>query len=293
MSDPVELKKLVKQLQSATTEQEIVDILQTLKKEFQVNEAILRESKAGLAVGKLRTHAKKEVADAAKELVKKWKTEVERAKAGGTHAAKAAPARKASIVSGPSTPITPTAPNSGKPEVRTAKKDGVTMNHTGDTTRDKCMELVYDSLAVDSGSPPEQLLDRAKAIEKAVYTEHGSTNAAYKAKIRTLFVNLKDKNNPSLRGNVVSGELSVERFTKMTSQEMASEERKAADSKIREDNLFASLGAGEQQAETDAFQCGRCKQRKCRYRQAQTRSADEPMTTFVTCTVCNNRWKFS
>lgn len=59
---------------------------------------------------------------------------------------------------------------------------------------------------------------------------------------------------------------------------MASEERKAADSKIREDNLFASLGAGEQQAETDAFQCGRCKQRKCRYRQAQTRSADEPMT---------------
>jgi transcription elongation factor S-II len=70
---------------------------------------------------------------------------------------------------------------------------------------------------------------------------------------------------------------------------MASEERKAADSKIQSDNLFNSLGAGEVQAETDAFQCGRCKQRKCRYRQAQTRSADEPMTTFVTCTVCNNR----
>jgi len=24
----------------------------------------------------------------------------------------------------------------------------------------------------------------------------------------------------------------------------------------------------------------------------QTRSADEPMTTFVTCHNCNNRWKF-
>jgi transcription elongation factor S-II len=77
---------------------------------------------------------------------------------------------------------------------------------------------------------------------------------------------------------------------------MASEERKAADAKIEEDNLFLSLGAADQQAETDAFQCGRCKQvltigrrpfivvlmnlhqRKCRYRQAQTRSADEPMT---------------
>jgi DNA-binding LytR/AlgR family response regulator len=41
---------------------------------------------------------------------------------------------------------------------------------------------------------------------------------------------------------------------------MASEERKAQDKKIQEDNLFHSLGAQEQQAETDAFQCSRCKQ---------------------------------
>ena len=43
-------------------------------------------------------------------------------------------------------------------------------------------------------------------------------------------------------------------------QEMASGERQAANRKIVEDNLFNSLGAAEQQAETDAFQCGRCKQ---------------------------------
>lgn len=59
---------------------------------------------------------------------------------------------------------------------------------------------------------------------------------------------------------------------------MASEERKAADEAIQAQNLHKSLGAAEQQAETDAFQCGKCKQRKTRYRQAQTRSADEPMT---------------
>lgn len=59
---------------------------------------------------------------------------------------------------------------------------------------------------------------------------------------------------------------------------MASEERKAADAAIQEENLHKSLGAEERQAETDAFQCGKCKQRKTRYRQAQTRSADEPMT---------------
>lgn len=43
-------------------------------------------------------------------------------------------------------------------------------------------------------------------------------------------------------------------------QDMASEERKAADNKIKEENLFKALGAEEVQAETDAFQCGRCKQ---------------------------------
>jgi transcription elongation factor S-II len=39
--------------------------------------------------------------------------------------------------------------------------------------------------------------------------------------------------------------------------------------------------------------CGKCGQKKVSYSQAQTRSADEPMTTFCECTVCGNRWKFS
>lgn len=119
---------------------------------------------------------------------------------------------------------------------------------------------------------------KAKSIESRVLNDHDGVTAAYKSKIRSLFVNLKDKNNPGLRESVVSGDLKVERLCTMTSQDMASEERKAADSKIMQENLFKTLGAEEVQAETDAFQCGRCKQRKCRYRQAQTRSADEPMT---------------
>lgn len=36
--------------------------------------------------------------------------------------------------------------------------------------------------------------------------------------------------------------------------------------------------ADAMQAETDAFKCSRCQQRKCTYYQMQTRSADEPMT---------------
>jgi len=39
--------------------------------------------------------------------------------------------------------------------------------------------------------------------------------------------------------------------------------------------------------------CNSCKRKtKCDYYQMQTRSADEPMTTFVTCLECDKRWKF-
>ncbi|KAH8977808.1 hypothetical protein EDB92DRAFT_1914174 [Lactarius akahatsu] len=80
----------------------------------------------------------------------------------------------------------------------------------------------------------------------------------------------------------------------MTSQEMVLEECKVADVEIEEDlSPCLSLNAGEQQTETDAFQCGRCKQRKCRYRQVQKRSTDEIMPIFVTCINCNHKWKFS
>lgn len=42
---------------------------------------------------------------------------------------------------------------------------------------------------------------------------------------------------------------------------------------------------------TGMFQCGKCKSTKTSYYQMQTRSADEPMTTFVSCGACGNRWK--
>jgi transcription elongation factor S-II len=45
-------------------------------------------------------------------------------------------------------------------------------------------------------------------------------------------------------------------------------------------------------ATTDIFYCHKCGKKKCTFYQLQTRSADEPMTTFVNCLVCSNAWKF-
>ncbi len=64
----------------------------------------------------------------------------------------------------------------------------------------------------------ELILNRAKDIEKTVLKANDGTTAAYKAKIRSLFVNLKDKNNPGLRGSVISGDLAVSQLCVMSTQ---------------------------------------------------------------------------
>lgn len=45
-------------------------------------------------------------------------------------------------------------------------------------------------------------------------------------------------------------------------------------------------------AYSDAYKCKKCGESKSKITQAQTRSADEPMTTFVVCLVCHNTFKF-
>ena len=44
-------------------------------------------------------------------------------------------------------------------------------------------------------------------------------------------------------------------------------------------------------ANTDQFKCKKCDSRSCNYYQLQIRSADEPMTSFITCVDCEHHWK--
>jgi transcription elongation factor S-II len=65
--------------------------------------------------------------------------------------------------------------------------------------------------------------------------------------------------------------------------------------KTREERIHKELRkeflAREAQNQTGFFRCGKCKSYKTSYYQLQTRSADEPMTTFVSCLNCNNNFK--
>ena len=62
------------------------------------------------------------------------------------------------------------------------------------------------------------MLSISRAVEKSVLELMGGTTAEYKSKIRSLFVNLKDKANPALRASIVDGSLAPEKFARMTSQ---------------------------------------------------------------------------
>lgn len=55
----------------------------------------------------------------------------------------------------------------------------------------------------------------------------------------------------------------------------------------RDEHVFEEKPA----AMTTQFKCGKCKKRECIYQELQLRSADEPMTLFITCLNCGTRWK--
>jgi len=72
---------------------------------------------------------------------------------------------------------------------------------------------------------------------------------------------------------------------------MASDTLKGERTKLTEDAINGYQLAVDEGTGTDLIQCKRCKQHNCAYTEVQTRSADEPMTLFVLCKNCGNRWK--
>ena len=167
----------------------------------------------------------------------------------------------------------------------------------GDPLRDRTRELLAEAIAQAIGAPDvyasvEDVAQTAIAIENAMHAQWSDTGKEYKAKFRQLSFNLKDPKNPDLRRSVADGLISPAVLLDLSPEELGSDERRNSNAKIREHATNEAVRGQKKEASTDAFKCGKCKQRKCTYYQLQTRSADEPMTTFVTCVNCDNRWKF-
>ncbi|KAF2707496.1 transcription elongation factor-like protein s-ii [Pleomassaria siparia CBS 279.74] len=293
-------KSIMKAMSENEPSSSLIKLLNDLKGGVKATEDLLRQTKIGVTVNRLRTHKDPAVSKLAQELVLKWRDEVNKMKkktGGPLKAAAAASNRTSSPAPAPSGTQSPAAPkrkHNVDPAERSHKTDKIDYRVTGVDARDNCVRLMYDGLAFMSEEMPDDILAIAKQIEFSAWANAESKNSeAYRAKMRSLFQNLKNKSNPRLRKRILSGEIPPKTFVTMSHEDMKSEERKAADAELQKQNMNDAMVAVIDKAISKEFTCGKCKKKMVSYSQAQTRSADEPMTTFCECMNCGNRWKFS
>lgn len=285
-----------KALQKATAAGEpptsILNILNELKAGVVPSEDLLRSTKIGVVVNRSKQHKNPEIARLASEIVKKWRDDIHKQKGSSPGASKRAPATPPTSTASPVPSAAEKPTFTVPPDQRNYKKDRVDITRTSQSTRDNCIGLIYNGLCHLSTVAPLTILNCAASIEQAAFSVLGpETNESYKAKMRSLFQNLKNKSNPTLRVRVLNGEITSERFIAMTHEELKSAERRAEDEKLATENMREAMVPQVERSISTSLQCGKCGQRKVSYSQAQTRSADEPMTTFCECTVCGKRWK--
>lgn len=104
--------------------------------------------------------------------------------------------------------------------------------------------------------------------------------------LRSVYVNLK---NTDIVSQVKDGSIKSHTIAFMTHQELCPERwTDLIDAKSKRDKNKFEINM---EASTDLFTCRKCKGKQCTFYQLQTRSADEAITTFVTCILCSARWK--
>lgn len=263
-------------------QEEALELLKTLQT-MAINLDVLTKTRIGMTVNALRKSSKdEEVISLCKTLIKNWKKFLS-----------------------PSTPSKDSGSSSkskkeGKDKDKKDDKDKKMQasfppqSNTTDAVRLKCRELLTQALKTDGDNPnscgtPEEL---AEELEECIYMEFKSTEMRYKNRVRSRVANLKDPKNPTLRTNFLNGVISASRLAKMTPEEMASDEMKKLREKFIKEAIDDAQLATVQGTKTEMLKCGKCKKKNCTYNQLQTRSSDEPMTTFVLCNECGNRWKF-
>ncbi|XP_052216506.1 transcription elongation factor A protein 1-like isoform X2 [Dreissena polymorpha] len=277
--------KLEKMISSKTTEQSsAVDLLKKLQ-DLPMNLDVLQKTRIGITVNNFRRACKtEEVISLSKNLIKIWKKLLP-----ADSSSKPDKKEKASSKNGDSTDGKE---DSEKTDDSSGRRLSTLASDTNDPVRLKCRELLSSALKTDGSKPghldPDEL---AAAIEDNIFQEFKNTEIKYKNRVRSRLANLKDVKNPDLRANVLCGLIPADRISKMTAEEMASSEMKNLRAKYTKEAIDDHQMAKTGGTTTDLFKCGKCGKSNCTYNQLQTRSSDEPMTTFVFCNECGNRWK--
>jgi len=259
---------------SKENNEQIIELLENLCDQT-ITLKDLKETKVGKPVSKLRKHSDPTISSLAQKLFRTW------ARIAKPLVKKSAPKPSQSSSSKPST----------TQEVDPHSAMASISELTGDPTRDAVRKAIVKALKPKDEVKHSNYKHIAYSIEDSMFALWG-TGREYTQKYRDLSWNLRDPKNPELNEALLAGEILPQRFVNMSADELASSKVKLERTKSREWMKQANRSDHNTGASmTDEFKCGKCKQRNCSYYQQQTRGADEPMTTFVTCMTCGNRWK--
>lgn len=138
-------------------------------------------------------------------------------------------------------------------------------------------------------------------MEKSLYNDTGRSisdpgHPNFTAFYRSKYVGLMNsiKRCPDIIERINRGELKASRIAEYPPDVIEPNGRYAAAKlKLQEREIMLERNKAKLDSEySGILKCGRCKSMKTMYFQMQTRSADEPMTTYVTCMECEHKWKF-
>ena len=150
-----------------------------------------------------------------------------------------------------------TSSRSGVPEENIESLDQLKLSlpRLDDAMRHKTAVLMLEGLhkALIEGADGDAARTAAD-IEQAIFLQNGGVNANYKTKVRSLAFNMKDARNPDLRARVLEGDISGHVLVTLSSDELASNERRKENKEIRQHALREANPAGLKKATTDAFQ---------------------------------------
>jgi len=175
-------------------------------------------------------------------------------------------------------------------------KRTISYTETKDPVRLKCREMLAQALelteSIENGAELCDVLELAGRCEDVIFNEFKNVDLKYKNRVRSRVINLKDSKNPKLRENVRLGLITPDKLANMTAEEMANDDLKKLREKFTQEAIDDHQMARTQGAKTTQLTCGKCKKNQVSFSEMQTRSADEPMTTFAYCENCGHRWKF-
>ena len=118
--------------------------------------------------------------------------------------------------------------------------------------------------------------------------------APYLNRVLEIIHNLKDEKNEEFRENIINGKIKPEELCTMNSLDMLSKNKQKEIEKEKEkkvDEVRTDWQEKHGQVTEGVYKCRVCGGRKTIQHEQQTRSADEPMTLFITCLNCKNTWR--